>query len=93
MGQAVLDVGLHIAKLIPNVITIAGEFMGEDTLGLVQCVDGIGELNFVTLTRFLIFENIKDLWCQQVTANDGQVTWCIGNSWLFNKFLDVEESL
>lgn len=59
MGQSVFNVGLNPAKLVTNVVTLALEFVGEDTLGGIQCVDGVGQLDFVALARFGVLEQSK----------------------------------
>ena len=71
VDEAIFDARLHKAKFVADVITCATELMGEHSLRFVQTVDGIGQLNFVTGTRLLRFQNRKDFWGQQVAANNG----------------------
>ncbi len=92
MGQTVFNGGLDEAELVADIITATREFVGEDALSLVERVDGVGQLDFVTLPWLLVVQNVKDFGGQQVATDDCQVTRGIFNRRLFNKPGNVEQA-
>lgn len=59
MVEAVFDRGFHVAILVTNIVALALEFAGKDTLCLVEGIDGIGQLDLIAGTRFLFFKGPK----------------------------------
>ena len=69
--EAVFDRGFHVAILVTNIVALALELASKDTLGLVEGIDGIGQLDLIAGTWFLSFQEVKNLRSQEVAANDG----------------------
>ena len=43
--EAVFDRGFHVAILVTNIVSLTLELASKDTLGLVEGIDGIGQLD------------------------------------------------
>ena len=65
MVEAVFDRGFHVAILVTNIVALALEFAGKDTLCLVEGIDGIGQLDLAACSWCLIFKNLEDFRRQQ----------------------------
>ena len=70
MLEGVVDRSLHKAEFVTDIIAIALEFASEHALRLVEGINRIGQLNFVSSARSLIFQDFKNFRCQQLAADN-----------------------
>lgn len=93
VAQAILDRGFEVAFLVADIEALVLEHVSKYALRLVQSIDGVGQLNLTAAAGLLIFKNVKNLRCQQITSDDGEVTWRLIYGWLFDELLNVVKIL
>lgn len=93
VAQAVLDRSFEVAFLVADIEALALVHVGKYTLRLVQSIDGVGQLNLAAATWLLLFKNVKNLGCQQISTDNGEVTWRLIYGWLFDELLNVVKIL
>ena len=93
VAQTILYRGFEVAFLVADIEALALVHVGKYALRLVQGIDSVGQLNLAAATWLLIFKNVKNLRCKQVTTDDGEVTWRLIYGWLFDELLNVVKIL
>ena len=83
--QGIVNRSFHEAEFITYIVALAFKFTGKDSLGLVESVDRIRQLNFIASTWFLICKNIKDFRSQEVAPDDSEIAWSVLWLWFFYK--------
>ena len=68
--EGVVNRCFHKSELIPNVVTSACKFAGENTLCFIESIDCISKLDFISSAGSLLFENIKNFWCEKIATDN-----------------------
>ena len=80
MFESVVDGGFHKAKLVSDIVTSPFELTSKYTLCFIEGIDCICQLNFISCTWSLVFEDLENFWCEKVTSDDSKVArsilWC-----------------
>ena len=63
MFKCVIDRRSHESEFVTDIITVSSKFASKDALCLVKCIDGISQLDFVSSTWFLSFQNTENFRC------------------------------
>lgn len=93
VAQTILDRGFEVAFLVADIEALALVHVGKYALRLVQSIDGVGQLNLAATPWLLLFKNVKNLRCKQITTDDGEVTWRLIYGRLFDELLNVVKIL
>ena len=83
--ESVVDGCFHKAKLVSDIVTSPFELTSKYTLCFIEGIDCICQLNFISCTWSLVFEDLENFRREEVASDDSKVARSVLWSWFFNE--------
>lgn len=91
--EGVVDGCFHEAKLVSDIVTSPIELTSKYTLCFIEGVDCICQLNFISCTWSLVFEDLENFRREEVASDNSKVARSVLWSWFFNKGFNTVKTI